>query len=104
MTRYQLSLESAQDLSQETFIKIYTNLKKYNENFPFKVWLLTICKNVAIDYLRSKKDTSLINFAMKKPVQQSIDMTVCKKVTIEKAMSLLQPELAEIIQMRYYWR
>lgn len=47
----------AEDLFQETFIKIIRNLKKrkYNEEGKFLPWAMRIARNMAIDYFRKKK-------------------------------------------------
>lgn len=45
----------SEDISQETFIKIWKNIKKYDQNQEFKTWLLTVAKNTAIDWLRKRK-------------------------------------------------
>ncbi|PCJ67482.1 MAG: RNA polymerase subunit sigma-24 [Bacteroidetes bacterium] len=47
----------AEDLFQETFIKIIRNLKrgKYNEEGKFLPWAIRIARNMAIDYFRKKK-------------------------------------------------
>ena len=50
----------AEDISQETFIKAWKNLSKYNEQYKFKTWLGNIAKNTAIDYLRKQKN---LNFS-----------------------------------------
>ena len=45
----------AEDLSQETFIKVWQNLSRFHLNQSFKTWTLSIARNVAIDYLRKKQ-------------------------------------------------
>lgn len=47
----------AEDLFQETFIKIIKNLKakKYNEEGKFLPWAIRIARNMAIDYFRKMK-------------------------------------------------
>ena len=45
----------AEDLTQETFIKIYNNLASYNPVYPFSSWILKISSNTCIDFLRKKR-------------------------------------------------
>ena len=47
----------AEDIFQETFIKIIKNLKagKYNEEGKFLPWAARIARNMAIDYFRKTK-------------------------------------------------
>jgi RNA polymerase sigma-70 factor (ECF subfamily) len=47
--------QEAEDITQETFIKVWKNLKKFDINKKFKTWILQIAKNTAIDFLRQKK-------------------------------------------------
>lgn len=46
---------TAEDISQEAFIKVWKNLKKFDQNRNFKTWILSIAKNTMIDYTRKKK-------------------------------------------------
>lgn len=45
----------AEDLTQETFVKVWLNFKKFDQARSFKNWLLTIAQNSALDYLKKKK-------------------------------------------------
>jgi len=47
--------QEAEDIAQETFIKVWKNLKKFDQSKKFKTWILQIAKNTAIDFLRKKK-------------------------------------------------
>ena len=53
---YQLTSdkEQANDLLQETTLKILTNEDKYTENTNFKAWVLTIMKNTFINNYRQE--------------------------------------------------
>ncbi|MFI3330696.1 MAG: sigma-70 family RNA polymerase sigma factor [Rikenellaceae bacterium] len=44
------------DLLQETFIKVYLNIHRYDSRFTFGQWVYTIAKNTFIDYVRKKRD------------------------------------------------
>ncbi|MGI5839814.1 MAG: RNA polymerase sigma factor [bacterium] len=46
--------EEADDLAQETFIRAYTNLWRYNSAYKFSTWLFQIAKNLCIDSLRRR--------------------------------------------------
>ena len=52
----------AEDLFQETFIKIINNLKrkKYNEEGKFLPWATRIARNLAIDYFRKKQRMPMV--------------------------------------------
>lgn len=46
----------ADDLAQETFIKVYLNLQQFKGIANFSTWLTRIAYNIFYDYTRSKKD------------------------------------------------
>jgi RNA polymerase sigma-70 factor, ECF subfamily len=44
--------ESAMDVTQEVFIKVYNSLHKYSAEYKFSTWLYRIAHNAAIDHMR----------------------------------------------------
>lgn len=54
--------EESEDIAQETFFKVWKNLKKYRQGENFKTWLFGIARNTAIDYLRKKKSLNFSDF------------------------------------------
>ncbi len=44
--------DSALDVSQEVFIKVYNSLSKYSSEYKFSTWLYKIAHNAAIDFIR----------------------------------------------------
>src|SRR3954453_22373103 len=44
--------ESALDVTQEVFIKVYNSLHKYSSEYKFSTWLYRIAHNAAIDHMR----------------------------------------------------
>lgn len=47
--------ESAEDAAQETFLRAYQNLHRYDRTRPFATWLLSIGAHYCIDRLRRRK-------------------------------------------------
>ena len=45
----------ADDVTQEVFVKIWRNLKKFDQRKSFKTWIFSIAKNTALDHLKKKK-------------------------------------------------
>jgi RNA polymerase sigma-70 factor, ECF subfamily len=54
--------EALDDITQETFIKAWKNIKKFDRERSFKVWIFSIAKNTAFDYLKKKKTIPFSNF------------------------------------------
>ena len=53
--RYSDSRDEAVELLNEAFMKIFTNLKKFNLSKPFKPWFRRILINTCINNFRKKK-------------------------------------------------
>ncbi len=49
------SPSEAEELAQETFLRIYANLKNFRSNTSFSPWAYRIAHNICIDYLRSPR-------------------------------------------------
>ena len=60
--RYTGNGPDAEDITQEVFVKVWKNLKRYDPKSSFRTWLFSIAKNAAIDWLRKKKATPLADF------------------------------------------
>lgn len=45
----------AEDIVQETFLRVYKNFDRYDENQKFSTWLYRIATNLCIDKLRKRK-------------------------------------------------
>lgn len=50
--RYTQNNIEAEEILNDTFLKVFQNIDKYDANYPFKVWLRKILVNTAIDYFR----------------------------------------------------
>lgn len=47
--------EDAEDLVQETFVKVFRALDRYDTERPFAAWIFTIASRLAIDHLRRRR-------------------------------------------------
>lgn len=47
----------AEDATQETFLRAYRSLERFDETRPFYPWLHRICRNLCINLRRSRRDT-----------------------------------------------
>lgn len=49
--------QEAEDVVQETFLRVHKNLERYDENLKFSTWIYRIATNLCIDRLRKRKPT-----------------------------------------------
>jgi RNA polymerase sigma-70 factor (ECF subfamily) len=105
--------ESALDLTQEIFIKVYNSLKRYRSEFKFSTWIYKIAHNAAVDHLRrsSTREQSLvagtegdtfdlpIESASLTPEQESEQRE--RRVEIEAVVRSLPANYRELIILRH---
>ena len=60
--RYVGGGQDAEDITQEAFVKVWRNLKKFDQSKSFKTWIFSIAKNTAIDFLKKKKSIPFSEF------------------------------------------
>lgn len=63
--RYADSREQAAEILNDAFMKVFTNIGKYDLNRPFKPWLRRIIVNTAINhYHKHNKDRQLVDLEL----------------------------------------
>lgn len=111
--------DTAEDLAQESFIKVLNNIDRYRPEFKFSSWLFKIANNVAIDHLRKRTvdtvslegsryatttaeaESTAIPVASKD--QSALEELESKELggAIEKAVAALRPEYRACILLRH---
>jgi RNA polymerase sigma-70 factor, ECF subfamily len=89
--------KDAEDLSQEAFMKAWSNLKRFDGQKVFKAWIYKIARNTAIDFLRKKKS---LNFSDLTGDEESIlvDLADDKQLPDERMMEMdLKSEIREAL-------
>lgn len=51
--------EDAEDISQESLIKVFKNIEKFNMNSSFKTWMYRIVVNTCLDFKRKRKENTI---------------------------------------------
>ncbi len=97
--------EDAVDLTQEAFIKAYSNLNSFQEERSFKNWLFTIASHNTIDFLRKKKhmkETDLLEKDNNKPYVSPVDRLIKdeKMKRLTKEVDLLQENYRMVILLK----
>lgn len=104
----------ANDIFQETFIKVIHTLKlnKYNEEGKFLSWVIRIAHNLIMDHYRKEKRVKIINETDENPLFKYIkdesdsieDEMIYGQLTIELQQMIndLPRDQQEVIRMRLY--
>ena len=107
--------EEAEDVAQETFVKVWRNLKKYNPRFSkFKTWLMRIARNTCVDHLRKQKAVPFSRFEGEEGENALTDemrsdeprpdelMALAQDAQmLERALAQLTPPHREVLLLRY---
>ena len=51
--------EDAEDAAQETFLRAFKSLKRYDNNRPFSTWVLSIAAHYCIDQIRRQRQVTI---------------------------------------------
>lgn len=62
--------DDAKDILQEAFVKVFTNLGKYNSKGALEGWIRRIVTNTAIDFFRRKKRLQFLNEFNEEPEEE----------------------------------
>lgn len=97
------------DLLQETFIKAFLNLRKYNKEYPFHVWLSSIARNTFLDYVRRRAAKSSMTLLDYDAVHDILDETVEQQMMKDELREQIALEIdnlphqyRKILELRYY--
>lgn len=100
----------AEDAAQETFIRAYKALKRYDPSRKFSTWILTIASNYCIDQHRRRKLPTFSYDSMPVPdisdKNPGLDSHMVKSENKEKVMALLDelnPKDRSAVILRYWY-
>lgn len=60
--RYASDAPVAEDITQETFLKVWRNLRKFDREMSFKTWIYAIAQNTALDFIRKRNSVPFSAF------------------------------------------
>lgn len=102
--QYLRNREDAMDIVQDAFIKAFQNLSKFKFNKKFGPWLLTIVRNLSIDFLRRRKRVSsdALPDALPDPSSRASAEVKVLQGEVWSALSRLKPAQREIIFLKDY--
>lgn len=101
------------DLTQDTFIKTWKNMSRFDQNKRFKTWLFTIAKNTAYDYMKKKKtipfsvflteegESALENIPDNQILPDELLESADAQKNFTKKIKSLSPDFQTILELRY---
>lgn len=86
--RYAYNRDEAAEALNDSFLKIFENISKYNQEQSFKAWLRKIIINTAIDYYRKNKKHNEV-MDIETPDIELSDSSLIEQFEIEDLQILL---------------
>lgn len=106
--------DDAEDITQETFLKLWKNIGQYRVDTKFRPWLYRIAHNTAIDHIRKKRTTPFSFFDRKDgnfvedtlagddPLPDELFAIAERKEALEHAVTKLAPRYREVLHFHYH--
>jgi RNA polymerase sigma-70 factor (ECF subfamily) len=106
--------DEAEEAAQETFLRIYTRLDRYDPASKFSTWVLSIASHYCIDRLRKRRITWLsldeplpVQFAPQlsstKPGPESSVIEGDTQTQVHALLDTLQPDYRAAVVLRYWY-
>ncbi len=102
------NLLTAEELMEETFVKLVVKKPKYSARYSFKTWLYTVGRNTAFDYLRKNSKTYDLDFealsrlADDKAYLENEYLKAEQKITVHRALENLNEDYRQVLYLSYF--
>lgn len=108
-------IETARDLTQETFLRVWGALDRFDPNYRFSTWLFRIAHNLGVDHLRRRR-LSTTSLEVEDREGQPVEMAVpdvgkdplghfenmALAGALRAAIECLRPEYRELVLLRHF--
>lgn len=101
-------IHTAEEIAEDTFIKLFTHRPRDNGKGSFKTWLYTIGRNKAIDWLRrNPKGKTLSDEEITESLADTEELETLyikeeRKIAVHKALSKLKNEYRQVLYLIYF--
>lgn len=101
------SFAEAEEMAEETFLKLYTDKPNFSGKSTFKTWLFSVGRNTALYYMRKRKrlhETSIeenYDISDKEDIENSHIKAEDRKQLLH-AMEKLSPDYRQVLYLVYF--
>lgn len=88
--RYSDSRDEAVNILNDAFMKVFENIRKYNEHEPFKPWLRQIIVNTAINHFHKNKKIRELEFLDESGDELSTSESIISGINYNEIVELVQ--------------
>ena len=108
LNRYVDNIHTAEDLAEDTFVRLVTKKPHYSPKYSFKTWLFTIGRNLALNHLRRNRrviDVSEEELTAFHSDEESLEQSYLReerKILLHRALSGLRPDYAQVMYLKFF--
>ena len=106
--------DEAEEVAQETFLRVYTRLDRYNPSYKFSTWILSIASHYCIDRLRKRRITWLSlaeplpaqfapQLSSNAPGPEAAAAKTERATQVQTLLDTLQPDYRAAVVLRYWY-
>lgn len=107
LNQYVNNMEVAEELTEDTFVRLFTKRPHFRPNASFKTWLYVIGRNLAISHLRRQKRHGML---LEERDQNTKDRELLEqkflreesRIRVHKALEGISPEYGRILYLKYF--
>ena len=97
----------AEEIMQETFVKIAIRKPRFSGKCTFKTWLFTIARNCAVDFMRhhSRFTDGSIDECFEITDETEIEKQYLieeQKIELHKALKKINPDYSQVLYLMYF--
>lgn len=101
------NLTVAEDLAEDTFLKLVLKKPRFSARSSFKTWLYAVGRNVAMDYLKRHRNTLIPDDSISPIPAPDADLELRyirqeKMRAVHAAMKTLKPEYRQALWLIYF--
>ncbi|MDQ8184056.1 RNA polymerase sigma factor [Pelagicoccus sp. SDUM812002] len=103
LLRYTRNRQDAEDLTQDTFVKAYRNIHRYDNKYSFSTWIYTIARRTAYNHFRDSKPTEALEYDIVES-SDTPDLEASRedeKSWVWSAAQKLKPDFREALSLKY---
>lgn len=101
------NIHTAEEIADDTFLKLYIRKPAYKSEYSFKTWLYTIGKNMALSYLKKHKWLNSTPIEDYYYISDNVDIEAQyiqneQNIIIHRAIKKLKKEYAQILYLIFF--
>ena len=108
LNRYVNNIHIAEELTEDTFVRIVTRKPRFAAKYSFKTWLYTIGRNMAINYIKRESKVSDIpieDLEILSRDEETLEQAYLReeqKIIVHKALSKINPDYGTVLYLKFF--